>query len=66
MVLFVHGRGSAVMQGRQHVYPAQTVAQLIASNGRGYEKVKEDKEWQKLAMQFAPASSSRPAAVVVA
>lgn len=40
MVLFVHGRGSEVMQGKQKVYPAATVAELIASNGRGYEKVK--------------------------
>lgn len=66
MVLFVHGRGSEVMQGKQKVYPAATVAELIASNGRGYEKVKQDKEWQKLAMQFAPASSTQPAAVAAA
>ena len=64
MVLFVHGRGSAVMQGRRKVYPAQTVADLIASNGRGYEKVKQDKEWQQVAMHFSPSSSSQPAAIV--
>lgn len=33
MVLFVHGRGHAVMQGPKKVYPAQTVAEMIAANG---------------------------------
>ena len=33
MVLFVHGRGHAIMQGPKKVYPAQTVAEMIAANG---------------------------------
>ncbi|EIE19347.1 Clavaminate synthase-like protein [Coccomyxa subellipsoidea C-169] len=63
MVLFVHGRGHAVMQGPRKVYPAQTVAEMIAANGNGYEKVKQDKEWQQQAMTFLPHTSSRPAAI---
>lgn len=34
MVLFVHGRGNAVMQGPKKVYSAQTVADMIAANGK--------------------------------
>ena len=34
MVLFVHGRGGVVMQGPAKIYPAQTVAELIALNGK--------------------------------
>ena len=66
MVMFVNGRGSAVMQGKKQIYPAQTVADLIAANGRGYEMVKQDKAWQKLAMHFAPADTSHPASYVAA
>lgn len=51
MMLFVHGRGSAIMQGPQKAYPAQRVAEMLAVNGKGYEKIKEDKEWQHLVMQ---------------
>lgn len=67
MVLFVHGRGSAVMQGPKKAYPAQTVAELIAANGRGYEKVKDDKEWQHLVMKSEPRDQgSVPALIEVA
>ncbi len=31
--------------------------------GNGYEKVKQDKEWQQQAMIFLPHTSSRPAAI---
>ena len=67
MVLFVHGRGSAVMQGPEKAYPAQTVAEMIALNGRGYEKVKQDKEWQELVMKSQPRDQGiQPAVVKVA
>ncbi|KAK9915336.1 hypothetical protein WJX75_007797 [Coccomyxa subellipsoidea] len=63
MVLFVHGRGHAIMQGPKKVYPAQTVAEMIAANGNGYERVKQDKEWQQKAMAFSPQTSRRPVAI---
>lgn len=67
MVLFVHGRGSAIMQGPEKAYPAQTVAEMIAVNGHGYEKVKQDKEWQHLVMKSHPRDQgSQPALVEVA
>ena len=67
MVLFVHGRGSAVMQGPEKAYPAQTVAEMIALNGNGYEKVKADKEWQQLVMTSQPRDQgAQPALVEVA
>jgi len=67
MVLFVHGRGSAIMQGPQKAYPAQTVAEMIAMNGRGYEKVKADKEWQQLVMKAQPQDrGSEPPLIAVA
>ncbi len=67
MVLFVHGRGSAIMQGPQKAYPAQSVAEMIAMNGRGYEKVKADKEWQQLVMKAQPQDrGSEPPLIAVA
>jgi hypothetical protein len=67
MVLFVHGRGSAIMQGPQKAYPAQTVAEMIAMNGRGYEKVKAVKEWQQLVMKAQPQDrGSEPPLIAVA
>lgn len=67
MVLFVHGRGSAIMPGPQKAYPAQSVAEMIAMNGRGYEKVKADKEWQQLVMKAQPQDrGSEPPLIAVA
>ena len=55
------------MQGPRKAYPAQTVAELIAANGRGYEKVKDDKEWQHLVMKSEPRDQgSVPALIEVA
>ena len=64
MVLFVHGRGSAIMQGPKRAYPAQTVAEMIAMNGNGYEKVKQDKEWQELVMKSQPHDQGTQPALV--
>ncbi|KAK9796266.1 hypothetical protein WJX73_008902 [Symbiochloris irregularis] len=66
MVLFVNGRGSTVIQGKDKAYTALTVADMVAANGKGYENVKRDKEWQTRAMQFDAETSARPAAVVAA
>ena len=55
------------MQGPKKAYPAQTVADMIAANGRGYEKVKDDKEWQQLVMKSEPRDQgSGPALIKVA
>lgn len=40
---------------------------MIAVNGEGYEKVKEDKEWQHLVMQSQPHDQgAEPALIEVA
>lgn len=66
MVLFANGRGSTVIQGKDKAYPALTVGDMVAANGRGYENVKQDRQWQTEAMRFDSGTSQRPAAIVAA